>query len=104
MLATTFNLLRCGLESDPSLTPADRKRILAIVRDGGKNPSRSDSAPLDPPRLLRRVEVARRLACSLRTVDKLPVRKVKLPGRKRAAGFLEADVNALLLMSGREAA
>jgi len=29
-------------------------------------------------------------------VDKLPIKKVKLPGRSRAAGFLESDINALL--------
>jgi hypothetical protein len=35
-------------------------------------------------------------------VDKLPVKKVKLPGRQRAAGFLESDVNELL--TGKETA
>jgi hypothetical protein len=50
--------------------------------------------------LLRREVVAERLGCSLRTVDHLAVegvsRKITLPGRKRACGFLEAAVEALL--------
>ena len=52
------------------------------------------------PRLLRRAEVARRLALSVRAVDKLAAAgilpKFRLPGRTRAAGFLEADVHGLL--------
>ena len=48
------------------------------------------------PRILRRAAVAQRLSISLRTVDKLPIKKIKLPGRIRAAGFLESDVNDLL--------
>jgi hypothetical protein len=36
------------------------------------------------------------MSCCIRTVDNLPLRKVKLPGRTRAAGFLESDVNALM--------
>ena len=97
MLTTTINIIRCGLEADPTLTPADRARIIAAVRDGA-NPRTSPEAPppVLRPQLLRREEVSRRLACSLRTVDKLPLKKIKLPGRQRAAGFLESDVNALL--------
>jgi len=100
MLATTFKIVRSGLESDPSLTPADRTRIMALVRDGATPRTKLESPPPDPsPRLLRRAEVARRLSCSLRTVDNLPIKKIKLPGRKRAAGFLECDVNRLLSQS-----
>lgn len=53
-----------------------------------------------PPRILRRAEVAQRLARSKRAVDRLAadgvLRKVRLPGRARAAGFLESDVVALI--------
>jgi hypothetical protein len=97
MLATTLKIVRSGLEADPTLTPADRTRLMAGLRNGATPQSKSESPPPDnTPRLLRRGEVARRLSCSLRTVDKLPIKKVKLPGRQRAAGFLEGDVNALL--------
>lgn len=100
MLATTIKIVRSGLESDPSLSPADRTRLMAVLRNG-LTPYKPDSPqPINPPRLLRRAEVARRLAISLRTVDKLPLNKIKLPGRKRAAGFLEGDINALLAGKG----
>ena len=96
MLATTIKIVRSGLESDPTLTPADRSRLMAVLRNG-VTPHKPDCPATDnTPRLLRRAEVARRLSCSLRTVDKLPIKKVKLPGRQRAAGFREGDVNALL--------
>jgi hypothetical protein len=96
MLNTTIEILRSGLKADPTLTPADRTRLMAVLRNG-VTPHKPDCpAPDNTPRLLRRAEVARRLSCSLRTVDKLPIKKVKLPGRQRAAGFREGDVNALL--------
>jgi hypothetical protein len=97
MLATTLDIIRSGLKSDPSITPADRTRFMAFLRNGDTPQSKPEAPPPDNiKRLLRRAEVARRLSCSLRTVDKLPLKKVKLPGRQRAAGFLEGDVNALL--------
>ena len=95
MLPTTLELLKAGLKADPTLTPSDRARVLALVRADGASPTRLDSAK-GAPQILRRAEVARRLSCSLRTVDKLPLKKVKFPGRTRAAGFLECDVNGLL--------
>jgi hypothetical protein len=96
MLATTIKIVRSGLESDPTLTPADRTRLMAVLRNGATPYKPDCPAPDHTPRLLRRAEVARRLSCSLRTVDNLPIKKVKLPGRQRAAGFREGDVNALL--------
>jgi hypothetical protein len=101
MLTTTIKIVRSGLEADPSLTPADRNRLMAALRAGAISKSNQETPPpVQPPRLLRRVEVARRLSCSVRTVDKLPLKKVKLPGRRRAAGFLESDVNDLLVGKG----
>jgi hypothetical protein len=97
MLGTTLKILRVGLESDPSLTPADRARLMAAIRDCVTPHKPATQPPDNSPRLLRRAEVARRLSCSLRSVDKLPVKKFKLPGRKRAAGFLESDINTLLV-------
>ena len=51
-------------------------------------------------RILRRAEVAQRLSRSPRAVDYLAaagvLRRVRLPGRSRAAGFLESDVSALI--------
>lgn len=102
MLATTIEIIRSGLKADPSLNPADRSRILATIRNSTSTP-KTDIISVSHPRLVRRAEVARRLSCSLRTVDKLAasgvLRKRKLPGRVRAAGFLESDLNALLIVS-----
>jgi hypothetical protein len=100
MLATTIKIVRSGLESDPSLTPADRTRLMAVLRNG-VTPHKPDSPPPDnPPCLVRRAEVARRMSRSLRFVDKLAasgiLAKHKLPGRVRASGFLASDVDRLI--------
>lgn len=51
-------------------------------------------------RIMRRHEVAEVLGRSQRTIDNLAsegvLRRVTLPGRKRACGFLAKDVEALL--------
>ena len=96
MLPTTLEIIRSGLKGDPSLSSADRTRLIALLRNGQANNQKAEPTAERVPCLLRRAEVARRLSCSLRTVDKLPLQKVKLPGRQRAAGFLESDVNAML--------
>lgn len=99
MLATTIEIIRSGLKSDPSLTPADRQRVIALIRNGPLS-TKSELPTANEPRLIRRAEAARRLSCSLRTVDNLAasgtLRKRKLPGRVRASGFLESDLAALL--------
>jgi len=96
MLTSTLEIIRAALKADATVSAAERTRLLALLRNGGA-PGHPPTAPPDTsPRILRRAEVARRLAVSTRTVDDLPLRKIKLPGRVRAAGFLEPDVNALL--------
>ena len=99
MLATTIELIRSGLKTDPTLAPADRARLLALIRNGA-NPPEAVSNVEDAPRLISRAETARRLSRSLRLVDKLAaegiLKKRKLPGRVRAAGFLESDVAAFI--------
>ena len=57
--------------------------------------------PKDQPmRVLRRAAVAERLGVSKRTVDALrragQLRAVRLPGRRNAAGFVDAEVLALM--------
>ena len=104
MLTTTYEIIRSGLKADPSLTPRDRAQVLALLRDKPKQIKTETEAT--PPRLIRRAEAARRLDCSLRLIDRLAQQgilpKHKLPNRKRASGFLESDLNALL--SHKEAA
>lgn len=100
MLPTTIETIRSVLKCDTTLSPADRARILAVIRNGA-NPSRAaDATVTSEPRLIRRAEVARCLSCSLRLVDRLAkdgvLTKRKLPGRIRAAGFLLSDIEALI--------
>ena len=99
MLPTTVEIIRSGLKSDPSLTPAVRTRLLALLRNGPETP-KPETTTERVARIIRRAEVAQRLSCSLRTVDGLAatgvLKKRKLPGRVRASGFLESDVAALI--------
>ncbi len=104
MLNTTLEIVRSGLKSDPTLTPLDRTRLLAALRESAaQKPALETSAE---PRLVRRAEVARRLSCSLRMVDKLAasgvLAKRKLPGRLRAAGFLASDLDKLIAGCGKD--
>jgi hypothetical protein len=96
MLPTTLDVFRAALKSDPTVSATDRNRLVTLLRTGGAPDTPPAPLPDTTPRILRRAEVARRLSVSLRTVDKLPLRKIKLPGRTRAAGFLEMDINGLL--------
>jgi hypothetical protein len=104
MLNTTLEIVRSGLKADPTITPQERTRLLATLRQ----PAVQKSAPVSStePRLVRRAEVARRLSCSLRTVDKLAasgaLAKRKLPGRLRASGFLASDVDSLIVDCGNQ--
>jgi excisionase family DNA binding protein len=100
MLVTTIELLKVGLKADPTITPAKRARLLAMLRNGDHEPMKPDAVPVLCQRCIRRDEAARLLAVSLRTVDKLAasgiLKKLKLPGRRRACGFLESDVLSLI--------
>jgi len=100
MLGTTVELLRAGLRADPTIPPAKRARLVAMLRNGDDDSWKSDAAPVVSQRCIRRDEAARLLSVSLRTVDKLAasriLKKLKLPGRTRSCGFLESDVLALI--------
>jgi len=105
MLPTTGDAVKALLKADPSLTPADRTRIVAAVRNHGKP---TDEPPVERPRarILQRAEVAKRFGRSLRFVDKLAVegilQRVKMPGRVRACGYREEDVERLIAGEGVE--
>jgi hypothetical protein len=104
MLNTTLEIVRSGLKADPTITPLERARLLAALRQPAvQKPVPETSAE---PRLVRRAEVARRLSCSLRMVDKLAasgvLAKRKLPGRLRASGFLASDVDNLIADCGKQ--
>jgi hypothetical protein len=97
MLPTTYDALKSILRADPSISALQRSQFLNLVKTG---PVPLAETPPKEPRLLRRAEVAARLSRSIRMVDKLAesgvLKKRKLPGRIRAAGFLESDVIALI--------
>ena len=97
MFNTTIDAIRAVLRMDPTVSTAQRMKIIFRLRRGDEQ---TKAAPPREARLLRSEVVAGRLDCSLRTVDHLAaegvLRKVTLPGRKRACGFLEAAVEALL--------
>jgi len=104
MLPTTLQAVRSILTADPSVNPPDRNRLLAILRQGPEPQATPAAAPTGP-RLMRRKEAAQRLSVSCRTLDKYSqrglLRKRTLPGHRRASGFLEMDVVALI--TGRDA-
>lgn len=103
MLPTTIEATRAMLRADPSLTPNDRNRLLALLRNHGKADPEPTAERVE--RILRRAEAARRLGCSLRAIDTWArtgiIQKVRLPGRTRAAGFRECDIAALISGGGR---
>jgi hypothetical protein len=86
------------LKTDESVSVSDRACILALLRKA--NVGKPEAVPSSPARIVKRREAAARLGCGLRTVDYLNahglLRKVRLPGRTRAAGFRESDVVALI--------
>lgn len=106
MMSATLEAIRAILRADPSVTPADRATILAAVRNHGKTDVKQASVGATEARILHRAEVAKRLGCSLRSVDNIArqgvVRKVFFPGRKRAWGFRLADIEMLIASEGND--
>ena len=97
MMPSTAEAIRAILKTDPTVTPADRARLLALLRSGAGEKA---GTALPESRVLRRGEAARRLGHSTRWLDDLAragiLQKVKLPGRRRAAGVREQDIAALI--------
>jgi hypothetical protein len=104
MLVTTLDAVKALLKADPALTPTDRARIVASVRNHGKDSETARTVAVQEKRILPRAEVARRFNRSLRFVDHLAksgiLRRVTLPGRKRACGFLSEEVDQLISSDG----
>lgn len=98
MKCGTANVIKCALDGDETLTPKDRVEIFGRLSEDRMRGATSTLKILKPK------ETASRLSCSYRQVHALAKQgllpKVKFPGRTRAAGFLEADVVAL--MTGRQ--
>ena len=98
MLKDNKDSIQCILQSDPSLTPATYTRIMDTIENSGQIPDKRKKS--STTRLMRRHEVADRLGCSTRMVDKIAAEgilvKRRFPGRKRAFGFREKDVDHLI--------
>jgi len=99
MLDSTLELIRAGLKTDPTLSFAERTRLLMILRNHGRQ-TQLPETDRKVPRIIRRKQAAERLNSSLRFVDLLArqgvLKKCILPGRQRAAGILESSLLAVL--------
>jgi hypothetical protein len=103
-MAHTLEIIRTALKADDSVAASDRARLLATIRNGGSQSPEPTQQRIQ--RIVRRTEAAQMYGCSLRLIDRLAaegvLEKVRLPGRKRGAGFREADLLAIIV--GKEAA
>jgi hypothetical protein len=97
MLPQTIKLIRGVLDTDDTITARIRDAILDSCRNG-----HDEGKPEQPTsdRIVTRSEVAAILARSTRGVDMLArqglLKKIKLPGRTRCAGFKLSTVNQFL--------
>lgn len=103
MLPTTLDLVRTALKTDPTLSIEQRTRLIAALRQAEKPiaPAPATAPTTAPaPQVITRQQAAKMLGRSLRYVDRLAeaqhLRRVKLPGRKRAIGFLESELRGLV--------
>ncbi len=106
MLGTTLDIIRSGLKADPTVSTRRRTELLAYLRQGSRASKAEPPKPTGPPRVLTRGTTAQTLDRSLRFVDRLAkegvLKKIRLPGRQRAIGFLAADVERLVSTSRAE--
>ena len=90
MLDSTIELIRAGLKTDPTLSLAERTRLILILRNHGRQ-TQPPQAVHAEPKIIRRKQAAERLNSSLRFVDLLArqgvLKKCTLPGRRRAVGI-----------------
>jgi hypothetical protein len=97
MMPTTVEAFAAICKADPTITPEERARLVALLRRGPE--AKAVLAPTQPA-IVRRADAAKRLGCSLRALDLWSkqgvLKKVKLPGRTRNLGFLEADITRLI--------
>ena len=104
MLPTTLEAVKAMVKADPTVTPVDRQRIVETIRTHGRQVETPRAPVVSEKRILSRREVARRFNRSLRFVDHLAkagtLRRVTLPGRQRACGFVAEEVERLMAVNG----
>lgn len=106
MTPTTIKICKSAFEGDPTIPVKARAKLVAMLRGWNDGPAPEEKQAI--PRVLRRLEAAAMLGRTARFVDHLAqqgvLRKVRLPGRKLAIGFLAADVESLILEKCEEVA
>ena len=101
MLSTTLEAVKAVLKADPTVSTVDRANIVTVIRSNGYAAKEQETNEgHSNTRLLTRAEVGKRFCRSLRFVDKLAaqgvLQRVTMPGRVRACGFREDEVNRIL--------
>jgi predicted DNA-binding transcriptional regulator AlpA len=99
MKKSTYQIVRLALISDESISDKQRAVILDCL-------TTSESKELLPvievpkERIIKRKHIAKMFSCSLRTIDMMArkgvLHRVIFPGNKRAFGFRESEVQALM--------
>lgn len=103
-LPTTVDVIKSVLRADPSVSPTCRAEIVAFARNHGQDTPRKARKPEN--QIVNRRDARDRFfpGKSLRYVDKLAaqgvIRRIVLPGRKRAAGFNSAELERLIVRGG----
>ncbi len=95
MLPTTRRALSAILDTDISVTPEQKKIIMAVA----DRPSIEREIPKAIPRIIRREEAAKCLGVSPKQVDHLSragiLKRIIVPGTTKAIGISEASLRAL---------
>jgi DNA-binding MarR family transcriptional regulator len=95
MLSTTRRALSAILDTDISITPEQKKIIMAVA----DRPLIERELPQAIPRIIRREEAAKYLGVSVKRVDQLSrsgfLKRIQIPGTSRAIGITEASIRAL---------
>src|SRR5262245_1966318 len=102
MLATTLDVFKAALRSDPTVSPSERTQLLTLMRRGPDAP-KCDPTQVSGPQVLTPRATADMLSRSPRYVHRLAaegvLKRVRLPNRKRGIGFLQSEVERLLCQS-----
>jgi hypothetical protein len=105
LTTSTLELVRAALKSDPTITPAERVKTLALLRNGHVTKQNLPASP-KLPSILRPAQAAERLSRSVRAVHRLCeeglLQKVKFKGRTRCAGITSASLEALVNASSQQ--